>query len=121
MSKSNPDSTITINVSSKSYEATLADNDTARTFRDRLPMTIAMGDVNSNEKAFDLPVALPNNNENPGRIQAGDVMLYGSRTLVLFYESFDTSYAYTRIGHIDDPTNLAETLGSGAAEVVFQR
>lgn len=119
MSESNQDRSITINIGSESYDATLADNDTARAFRDRLPLSLDMSDVNGNEKAFDLPNVLPSNPSNPGRIQNGDLMLYGSRTVVLFYESFSTSYTYTRIGQIDDTANLAETLGSGNAKVTF--
>ena len=56
---------------------------------------------------------------NPGAISSGDLMLYGSDTLVLFYESFDTSYAYTRIGRLDAPDGLAEVLGAGNVTVAF--
>jgi len=120
MSEKSFDKNITISVGSERYEATLVDNETARTFHDRLPLTLTMNDVNSNEKAYDLPDALPSNHANPGTIHNGDLMLYGSRTLVLFYETFSTSYTYTRIGQVDDPASLADTLGSGNIEVTFQ-
>ena len=33
-------------------------------------------------------------------------MLYGNNCLVIFYKSFDTSYSYTRIGHIENLEDL---------------
>jgi hypothetical protein len=73
--------------------------------------------LNGNEKYFDLEGSLPANASNPGTIKSGDLMLYGSGTLVLFYKSFSTSYSYTRIGHIDDTNGLAAALGSGSVVV----
>jgi len=84
-----------------------------------LPMTVTLKDHLSNEKFFDLSSGLTTNPSNPGRINTGDLMLYGSRTLVLFYDGFNTSYSYTRIGSIEDPAGLAQALGSGNVEVTF--
>jgi len=78
-----------------------------------------MRELNGNEKYFDLPNNLPTNASNPGTIQTGDLMLYGSNTLVLFYKTFSTSYNYTRLARIDSP-GLAAALGSGNATVKFE-
>ena len=74
-----------IKIGSSTFTATLSDNATATAFKGMLPMTVKMSELNGNEKYFDLPVNLPTNASNPGTIQGGDLMIYGSNTLVLFY------------------------------------
>ncbi len=110
---------ISIEVNGQTFSATLADNDTARAFAARLPMTLDMRELNGNEKYFYLNEPLPAAAQRVGQIRAGDLMLFGSDCVVLFYESFATSYTYTPIGRIDDPAGLADALGSGSAEVFF--
>ena len=91
-----------IKIGSSTFTATLYDNATAAAFKGMLPMTIKMSELNGNEKYFDLSSNLPTNASNPRMIQSGDLMIYGSNTLVLFYKAFATSYSYTRLGRIDD-------------------
>jgi hypothetical protein len=110
---------IKITVNSQRFTATLLDNNTAKAFKELLPMTIQMTELNGNEKYFDLPQSLPANSTNPGSIKNGDLMLYGSKTLVLFYKTFSTSYSYTKLGSIDDPTGLEKALGSGNLSITF--
>ena len=83
-------------------------------------MTVNMSELNGNEKYFRLSRNLPANASNPGTIQTGDLMIYGSNTLVFFYKSFPTSYDYTRLGRIKDTTGLAAAFGSGSATVTFE-
>lgn len=106
-----------IRVASATFTATLLDNPTVTAFKKQLPITLSMQELNKNEKFADLPNNLPTNAVNPGTIQTGDLMLYGSSTLVLFYETFRTSYAYTKLGRIDNPSGLAAALGSGDVTV----
>lgn len=110
---------ITLDINGVQFAATLEDNDTTAALAARLPMTLEMSELNGNEKYFYLDETLPATAERPGTIEAGDIMLFGSDCLVLFYESFSTSYSYTRIGHVDDPSGLAEALGGGSATVVW--
>lgn len=112
--------TLVISVGDRRFTAALEENDSARTLTQRLPMTITMGELNGNEKYFYLPEDLPSAPERPGTIEAGDLMLYGSDCLVLFYESFVSSYSYTRLGRIADPEGLADAVGDGNVEVTFQ-
>jgi hypothetical protein len=111
---------IKITVNSQTFTAMLWDNNSAKAFKQMLPLTINMTELNGNEKFYDFPNSLPTNSSNPGIIKNGNLMLYGSKTLVLFYQSFSTSYSYTKLGTIDDATGLASALGSGNATVTFE-
>jgi hypothetical protein len=108
---------ITMTIGEKEFAATLADNPTAEAFRKLLPLSITMSELNGNEKLFRLPANLPTQESVPSSIQTGDLMLYGARTVVLFYQSFPTIYSYTRIGRIDDPAGLAVAVGTGSVAV----
>ena len=47
----------------------------------------------------------------------GDIYLYQSDCLVLFYKTFTTSYQYTEIGKLKYTTGLDSNIGSGNVEV----
>jgi len=93
-------------IDGKDYIINLEENETAKSFVKLLPQEFDMHELNGNEKYVYLNTMLPVISANPKRINAGDVMLYGNNCLVIFYKSFDTSYSYTKIGHIDDMPNL---------------
>lgn len=112
---------IKIKVGEKTFTATLLENPTATTFKTLLPLTIKMKELNNNEKYADLSSSLPINASVPAGIQSGDLMVYGSRTLVLFYRGFSTSYSYTKIGKIDDVTGLVAALGTGDVSITFDK
>lgn len=95
-------------------------NPTAKVLQARLPLTLSMQDLHQNEKYFYFDEPFPTNPERVGSIRAGDVMLYGDDCLVLFYKDVETSYAYTRIGRVEDFSTLAPLLGSGMVELTFQ-
>ena len=108
-------------VGGRRFAITLTDNATARAFAARLPLTLDMSDLNDNEKYADLQEALPANASRPGTIHNGDLMLYGTNTLVVFYVTFNSSYSYTRLGRVDDPTDLPQALGRRGVRLVFSR
>ena len=111
---------INVKIGNKTFTATLADNATSKAFVAQLPLAINMLELNNNEKYADLPTTLPTNASVPSSIQVGDLMLYGSRTLVLFYKGFSTSYSYTKIGKIDDIIGLQAAPGAGEVKVSFE-
>lgn len=111
------DNNINITINGKNYNAILEDNETAQTFKKLLPKDFNMSELNGNEKYIYMDNSLPTNSSNPKYIKSGDIMLYGDNCLVIFYKSFNTSYSYTRIGHID---NLSD-LGNSSVTVKFEK
>ena len=109
-----------ITIGSAVFTATLNNNATATAFKAMLPLTINMGELNGNEKFYYFSTTLPINAASGGNIQVGDLMLYGNNCLVLFYEGFNTSYSYTRLGKIDNTSGLVAALGSGSVTVKFE-
>ncbi|MCM2458916.1 hypothetical protein HGO40_00100 [Pseudomonas sp. CG7] len=103
------------------FAITLADNAATRAFVTLLPLTVAMSDLNRNEKYATLPQALPAEASKPGTIRNGDLMLYGTDPLVVFYTNFDSAYAYTRLGQVDDTAKLAQALGRRDVQVTFSQ
>ena len=95
-------------INESEYIIDLEDNDTVKEFINLLPQEYTMNELNGNEKYVYMDNSLKTNSYNPNHIEKGDVMLYGDNCLVIFYESFDTSYSYTKIGHIDNLPDLGE-------------
>ena len=110
-------SEIKVILNGNSYILKLDDNETVKSFINMLPLEFDMNELNGNEKYVYLDSSLPTNSYNPKHIETGDVMLFGSDCLVIFYKSFDTSYNYTKIGHIDNLPNL----GSGNIKIRLEK
>ena len=111
---------ITIRIGGAEFAAVLDDTATGRAFARLLPVTLDMTELNGNEKYFNLDTSLPTASYSPGTIHAGDLMLWGSDCVVLFYKTFSSGYSYTRIGRIENPGGLAEAVGRGNIEVTFE-
>ncbi|WP_202740196.1 cyclophilin-like fold protein [Acinetobacter sp. 'aerobic (ED)'] len=103
------------------FGITFKDNATARAFAAQLPLSLNMEELNGNEKHTQLPSTLPTDASRPGIINNGDLMLYGSSTLVMFYKTFPSAYSYTRIGKVNQPDKLADLLGRGNVRIEFSR
>lgn len=111
---------IKISVGSKTFTATLENNASAKELVERMPFTVNMQELNGNEKYYQFPDSFPSDPRSFDTIKAGDLMLYQSDYLVVFYEDHTTTYDYTRLGVIDNADGLAEALGSGSAQVTFE-
>jgi hypothetical protein len=104
--KKNKMAKIYASLNNEKLEINLEENSTTSALVKLLPLDITMNDLNKNEKYAYLDESLPINTYSPKHIEAGDVMLFGDNCLVIFYESFDTSYSYSKIGHINNLPEL---------------
>ena len=113
------DHLIVVKVGGKSFAAKIEDTATGRAFMEKLPLTLDMTELNGNEK-YRYGVALPTAAQYFAKIEAGDLMLYGSNCLVLFYGAAG-GYSYTPIGKLTTTDGLAKAVGDGAATVTFEK
>ncbi len=106
-------------VGGQTFTVRLENNETAQALKAQLPLDLEMTELNGNEKYYYYST-LPTSATRPGTIRAGDIMLYQSNTLVIFYDTFESDYSYTRIGSVTDPDGLAEALGTGDVRVEWR-
>ena len=116
-----PEITMSIKITAggKSFSATIDDTETGKAFRNLLPLTLEMADLNGNEK-YCYGYSLPRNDTRFNSLEAGDLMLYSGNCIVLFYGNAG-GYSYTRIGKIACPAGLAEALGESVVSVIFEK
>ncbi len=115
------DTMIEISINGMDFTAVLDKSKAAQAFGDMLPLTLDMNELNGNEKYCDLGTSLPASPASVGNIVSGDLMLWGSDCLVLFYKSFKTPYSYTGIGRISNQAGLAEAVGKGNIKITFRK
>ncbi len=107
-------------INGKAFPAKLYHNKAAAELQKKFPLTVKMSELNGNEKYHYMDSGLPTAAVSPKQIKKGELMLYGSDCLVLFYKSFSTSYDYTRLGYLENTDGLAEAVGTGSVRVTFR-
>lgn len=117
---SNATQTIDENKNEIVFEIILEDNETATAFSKLMPISMQMTELNGNEMFYMLSNSLPINPQQVRNIQKGDVMLYGSNTIVLFYKSFSTSYSYTKIGRVSNLDDIELVIGQTSVLISFK-
>ena len=107
---------INVEVNGRVFTATLESNAAAHAFAEMLPLTVAMNDYAGFEKVGSLGTRLPASNSQM-TTAAGDIVLYNSNQIVVFYGS--NSWSYTRLARIDDLNGWSAALGSGLVDITF--
>ena len=100
--------TMKLEINGQSFAMSLANTKAAAALQALAPLEFSMSELNGNEFYVYLSARLPAEADYTGKIRAGDVMLWQNNCLVIFYESFDTSYSYTRIGTVAEAGELRQ-------------
>ena len=107
-----------IKLNGKEFEFEFKDTEVANQIKSKLPFTVKMTNLNGNEVYYQFSgESFTSNHKSVGTINMGDIYLYQSNYLVLFYKTFTTSYSYTEIGKLKDATGLDTIIGSSDIEV----
>lgn len=113
--------TLVIETDKRTFYATLADNDAAVAFRDRLsegPLTLELQEYGGFEKVGELPWTLEPRDETITTVP-GDVILYQGDKITIYYD--ESTWSFTRLGRIENVTreDLLAALGEGCVTVSF--
>lgn len=113
---------IKLTIGSNEIMAELADNDSAKELAELLqdgPITMSASNHGGVEKICKLGTSLTNN-DTQIKTETGDIMLYNSNQIVIFYNS--NSCAYTRLAKVveEDMDSLEEVLSGEESTVVIE-
>lgn len=108
-----------ITVGEYEWTATFADNCAAEEFQQLLAqgaISVEMEDYGGFEKVGALGTTLTRDDQQI-TTEPGDIILYQGNQITIYYGT--NTWSFTKLAHIDDPTDLQEKLGEGTVEVVF--
>ncbi len=111
--------TMNITIGQSTFSTELADTKAAQELTALLPLTLEMQDHFRNEDFADVQKAFRSNAQGVRLIAGRDIMLWGGNTLVVFYESFQSSYRYTKLGKIKNTAQLKNAVGAGKVTMTF--
>ncbi|MGX8835468.1 cyclophilin-like fold protein [Amedibacillus sp. YH-ame6] len=109
-----------ITINDQSSKIILYDNKTTKELKEILPISFSMEDLHRNEKFVYLNQNFTTNSQTIAQIHKGDIMLFGSNCLVIFYESFLTTFQYTPVGKIENLSVLDKIVGNAVIEVYLE-
>ncbi len=108
-----------VRIGERDFLATLEDNRAVAELTEMMrqgPVIIEMDDYSGFEKVGSLGARLTASDAQT-TTGPGDIVLYNGSNIVMFYGS--NTWAYTRIGRVDDLTGWEEALGSGSVTAEF--
>jgi hypothetical protein len=112
---------ITMKINDEEVKVAWEDNESVRALAElasKSPLTINTSMYGGFEQVGAIGTTLPSNDTNT-KTKPGDIMLYTSDNIVVFYGS--NSWSYTRLGHIENKSRqeLADLLGGNNAVITI--
>ena len=113
--------TMTMTINGEEVEVAWEDNGSVKALAELAadsPLTIDASMYGGFEQVGPIGSRLPSNDVQT-KTSSGDIVLYSSSQIVVFYGS--NSWAYTRLGHIidQDPKGMARLLGNGDVTITI--
>ncbi|WP_188118016.1 cyclophilin-like fold protein [Methanobrevibacter millerae] len=115
----NNDNIIKLKVNDHIFDVELENNSATQELVKKLEtgnVTVNATDYGNFEKVGNLGFSLPVNDENMNT-EAGDIVLYQGNQVSVFYDTH--SWSYTKLGKIQNVSDLKEVLGSGNTVLEF--
>lgn len=110
-----------VSIGTKSYSVTAEDNDAAKAFFGRLPISITMNEWAGNSEYYARLSEKINTDgiKSPSVFETGDIAIYNNISLVIFYVDTKNAAGYAKIGHIVEATELKDALKAAKGKVIF--
>ena len=115
----NEDNIIKLKVNDHIFDVELENNSASKELLKKLEtsnVNVNATDYGNFEKVGNLGFSLPANDENINT-EPGDIVLYQGNQISVFYDSH--SWSYTKLGKIQNVSDLKEILGSGDTTLEF--
>ena len=107
-----------IKIGEKTFPFNLKDTAAANELKAKLPFQVQMTKMNNNEIYYKFNEKFTTDTKSVETINTGDIYLYQSDYLVLFYKTFQTSYQYSELGKLTNTDGLAEEIDSSSSILV---
>ena len=110
-------SDIRLNLGGDIYYIKCESTKSAKNLIDNLPLSIEFKDLENVGKSGNIFFKLVSEPKKIKKAVIGDVLLEGNSTVIIVDKTFKTNAKYTKIGHIDNLTNMPSGMVSGYLSV----
>lgn len=116
------DNDLILKINDEQVDVTWEDNESVDALKELAkegPLTIQMSMYGGNEQVGSIGTTLPSNDKRT-TTEPGDIVLYNSENIVIFYGS--NSWAYTRLGKINETSEeMTELLSNGDVRLIIKK